>query len=174
MWFIHAAVLQYLRQNSIDINIIHWWLNVQSQSGLSKHRIFSNKDQGIMAWIKFWPYISMAQIYKSWEIFKGKIEQKNQGIQRLPGLNIKCYSRVAQPLSYSLIQTYKPGLTWPNRRFNFDKFRVFKRLIVKSTVSHSRITWSESQIYKGSITRFVGEYTWRPSLLRGTTKLLFI
>ena len=46
-----------------------------------------------------------------------------------------------------------------NRRFNFDKFRVFIRLTVKSTASHSRITWSEWQAYKGRITRILGEYT---------------
>jgi len=39
-----------------------------------------------------------------------------------------------------------------NRRFNLDKFRVSIRLTVKSTMSHSRITWSEWQAYKGRIT----------------------
>ena len=58
-----------------------------------------------------------------------------------------------------------------NRYFNFDKFRVFIRLTVKSTASHSRMTWAEWQTYKGRITRFFGEYTWRPSLLQGSTKL---
>ena len=61
-----------------------------------------------------------------------------------------------------------------NRRFNLEKFRVFIRLIVKSTASHSKITLSEWQANKGRITRIFGEYTWRPSLLQGTTKLLFI
>ena len=38
---------------------------------------------------------------------------EDQGIQRLSSLNIKCYSRAAQQLSYSLIQTCKLGLTRP-------------------------------------------------------------
>ena len=58
-----------------------------------------------------------------------------------------------------------------NRCFNFDKFRVCIRLTVKSTAGHSRITWAEWQTYKGRITQIFGEYTWRPSLLRGITKL---
>ena len=66
---------------------------------------------------------------------------------------------------------YKMDLTLTNRQFSYGKFRVFIRLTVKSVVSHPRITWSEWQTYKDRITRIFGEYTWRPSLLQGTTKL---
>ena len=60
-----------------------------------------------------------------------------------------------------------------NRRFNFDKFRVFIRLTVKSTAGHSRITWSEWQTYKGRITRSFGEYTWRQAN-KSVNKAMFI
>ena len=50
----------------------------------------------------------------------------------------------AAELNY-LTRPFKMGLQLTNRRFNFDKFRVFIILAVKSTVGHSRITWAEWQ-----------------------------
>ena len=36
---------------------------------------------------------------------------------------------------------FKMDLTLTNRRFNFDKFRVSMRVIVKRLAVHARITW---------------------------------
>ena len=98
-----ARVTSQILTVKISKHIIkaHSRLIVQSQAGLSKLRIDSNmnhKDQGNMALINFQPYINMVQTEIAKNI-QSQYKPEKQGIQRLPSLNIKCYSRAAQPLS---------------------------------------------------------------------------
>ena len=112
-----------------------------------------HKDEVFTAWIVSSHMLIWCK-YMNPKNAQKKITKKSRkrGFHRPPSLKLQGFHR---PPSHWVNLLHFVNPTSHDHRFNIDKFRVYRRLTVNSSVCHSGITQMEWQILQSRITRKV-------------------
>ena len=95
-----------------------------------------------------------------------------EAFYELPGSKSRLFMGCHASELNHLTKPFKMGLQLTNHRFNYDKFRVCKRLTCQMFgESFQEYLVGVAGKQRQDNPDFFGEYTWHPSLLQGSTKL---